>query len=253
MLRATLLGPLSTIKSQTTRRITQRNMQAQAAAGLPSELHPRAATVLTFWFGPDFPKQVPHDVHSAEARKWFFGGTAVDDEIRELFADEVGAVIGGGLTEWRTTPLGKLARIIVADQFTRNVHRGSPKAYAGDPIALQEALGMMEAGEDKQLRAIERSFAYLPLEHSESLDMQDSAVAAFEELFEDVRARSGLPEDGGAFGAVVGQFEQFKDFAVKHREVVARWGRFPGRNQALGRESTPEETRGLADGSIPKF
>ena len=132
--------------------------------------------------------------------------------------------LAGGFREWDADPRGTLARIVLLDQFTRNMFRDSPRAFAGDPLALAAARALVDSGADATLDAFERWFAYLPFEHAEDLDMQDESMRLF-----------------GALAAEVPALADTLEWARRHQVVVARFGRFPHRNAILGRVSTPEE------------
>lgn len=186
-------------------------------------LDPRAADVLDFWFGP------PDSAEFGKPRKmWFAKDAAFDAQIRNRFGALVGAALGGRLSEWDSSPRGALARILLLDQFTRNAFRDTPRAFAGDPLALPCAQALVAQGGDVLLAAVERGFAYLPFEHSEDLAMQDEALRLFERLASDAPAQASL-----------------LDWAQRHRAIVARFGRFPHRNAILGRASSAEEAEFL--------
>ncbi|MBS0319586.1 MAG: DUF924 domain-containing protein [Proteobacteria bacterium] len=176
-------------------------------------LDPAAAEVLAFWFGP-----APY----AERKEWFRKDAAFDATIRERFGALIARALAGGLGDWCVAPHGSLARVIVLDQFTRNAFRDTAEAFAGDARALATAQDALDRGFDRTLAPLERWFLYMPFEHSESLAMQDRAIALFAAL-----ADEGLP------GPL--------DWARRHRDVIARFGRFPHRNVMLGRASTAEE------------
>ena len=175
--------------------------------------------VLDFWFadGPDTQRQA-----------WFLKDRAFDEALRERFASWVLAAKQGALDNWAVTPAGALALIILLDQVTRNIHRGTAESFEGDAQALRLARQMTEVGNDQRLTSTQRIFAYLPFEHSEALPDQDRAVALFE-------AMRDLPDTATLI-----------DFAHRHRAVIARFGRFPHRNPILGRASTPSEVAYLA-------
>jgi uncharacterized protein (DUF924 family) len=176
---------------------------------------PRA--VLQFWFG-----EAPY-----QARKeWFNGGAAFDELIRERFGALVEAALGGGLeaTVWNEDPATRLAQVLVLDQFTRNIFRGTPRAFAGDAQALQFASAIVGSGADRSLHPLQRQFAYLPFEHSEDLTTQQRSVALYRALAADDPASAGV-----------------LDYALRHHDIVRRFGRFPHRNAILGRTSTAEE------------
>jgi uncharacterized protein (DUF924 family) len=136
----------------------------------------------------------------------------------------------GKLDDWAQHARGRLALILLFDQFPRNMYRDTPRAFACDPLARRLALDGIAAGADRSLRAIERVFFYLPLEHSESVELQERSVTLFTAL------AAGVP------GADRKTFAGYLDFAVRHRDVIHRFGRFPHRNHILDRDSTPEET-----------
>ena len=179
----------------------------------------QAQEVLDFWFlPPDNP------AYGQSRMEWFRKDDAFDAQIRARFGALIDAAIDGGLREWDATPYGALARLIVLDQFTRNVYRGTPRAFAGDTRALALAIALTQAGQDEQLPPMLRAFAYLPFEHAEDLAMQARAVELFQLLSQ------GQPG-----------FDGMLDYAERHQEVIARFGRFPHRNAILGRASTPQE------------
>jgi len=160
---------------------------------------------------------------------WYAGGARIDALCRERFADEVEAARGGGLDHWVEGTVGTLAYLILTDQLPRNIHRDTALAFASDARALAAARRAIDEGWDMGAPEPERQFFYLPFEHSEDLSDQDRCVALMAER---------LPE-GGAENLL---------HARAHREVIRRFGRFPTRNAALGRASTPEEERYLAEG-----
>ena len=160
--------------------------------------------------------------------EWFRKDEAFDAHIRARFGALIDAAIEGGLRAWEATPHGALARLIVLDQLTRNVYRGTPRAFAGDAQALALAVALTQAGQDRLLPPMLRAFAYLPFEHAEDLAMQARAVELFQLLSQ---AQPG--------------FDGMLDYAQRHQEVIARYGRFPHRNAILGRPSTPEEVEFL--------
>jgi uncharacterized protein (DUF924 family) len=182
--------------------------------------------ILEFWFGsnPD-EAAVPQE----KAALWWGKSAAADLEIRQRFGALLHQAAAGELCEWQAMPRGRLALILLTDQFPRSVYRGSPQAFAYDGHALAWCLGGIEERLDLRLRPIERVFFYLPLEHAESLERQQQSVKLFSELV-------GLvaPEQKETF-------EEYHNFAVRHRDIIARFGRFPHRNRILGRTSTPEE------------
>ena len=174
--------------------------------------------VLAFWFGE------PGSPDCCKPRaEWFVKSDAFDARIRERFGATVQAALDGGCEHWCDDRRGALAYLIVLDQFTRNIHRGTPAAFAGDPQALAAARRIVERGWDKACQPAQRSFCYLPFEHSESAADQQESLRLFGEL----KRETG---DGGGY-----------DWALKHQRVIERFGRFPHRNDILGRPSTEEE------------
>lgn len=157
-------------------------------------------------------------------QQWWQPTEALDAEVRERFAATHLALSRTVPPQWRADAEARLAAIIVLDQFPRNMYRASPLAFATDWIARREARLALDAGADKEISREWRLFFYLPFEHSEGLADQDLSVSLFTALAD----------------------ETYLDFAVRHRDVIARYGRFPHRNAFLGRISTPEEEAYLA-------
>ena len=176
-----------------------------------------------FWFGELDEDGLPDP---AQDRLWFTKRAETDRLITERYARLLEQAALGKLDEWATTDRGLIALIVLLDQFSRNIHRDSPEAFAADDRALALALAAIEAGRDAGLPLIHRVFLYLPLEHTEDLAVQDRCVALFESLTE---------ENDSA------RVRGFVDYAHAHRDVIAHFGRFPHRNNLLGRETTEEE------------
>ena len=172
------------------------------------EVHEKARAVLSFWFD-----EVP-------AKKRFARDEALDREVADLFGAMRDDVLANEARGWREDPETLLPAIILLDQFSRNMHRGSATAFAGDALALDLAREAIERGWDERLDPDERRpFLYMPLMHAESREVQTLSVACFKQLGN----------------------EEHLFYALEHAEVIARFGRFPSRNAALGRQSTPEE------------
>jgi uncharacterized protein (DUF924 family) len=184
------------------------------------ETHGVQREILEFWLGPEAGRTAPEE---SITRQWFGGGAALDDTLRERFGEAVEQALAGELDGWSATPTGRVALVILLDQFTRNLFRGQGRAFAGDARALSLAVAAVEAGEDAELAPAERYFLYMPFMHAEDAAAQARSVELFEAL---VRDAPGL--DG-------------RSWARRHQVVVDRFGRFPSRNAALGRETTPEE------------
>lgn len=171
-----------------------------------------AEEVLNFWF------------EDTDQAQWWRKDEAFDASLARRFADLHKRATRCELYTWRETPQGRLAEIIVLDQFSRNMFRDSALAFANDPMALALAQEAIAAGADKPLTAVERSFLYMPFMHSESAAMHEIAV----ELF----TRNGIATN--------------LDFELRHQKIITRFGRYPHRNRVLGRESTAEELEYLA-------
>lgn len=183
------------------------------------------ADILAFWFadGPDTFREA-----------WFRRDDAFDAAIRETFGAATVAAREGALDGWAQMPDSALALLVLLDQFPRNIHRGSAEAFASDAHARAIAREVvLRRRFDLALTPTERCFLYLPFEHSEAMADQDLSVALFEGLRDDPRQAA----PGGTI-----------DYAWRHRAVIARFGRFPHRNAALGRTSTAEEQAWLAAG-----
>lgn len=179
-----------------------------------------ADDVLEFWFKGD------PTLFRAE---WFRKDDAFDAAIRARFALAVEAARDGALDAWTATAEGTLALVIVLDQFSRNIHRGSYLAFAGDAHARRIARAAIEAGRDAALTRVQRTFLYLPFEHAEDMADQDLSVRLFTSIADDPQLPTVL------------------DYAERHRDVIRRFGRFPHRNAALGRTSTAAEAAYLAE------
>jgi len=188
--------------------------------------------ILDFWFA-----DCRRDPVRAEEmnERWFDGGTALDGEIQTRFAEQMKHAAGGELDEWGESPRGKLALILLLDQFPRNVHRGTARAFAQDDRAARLAIDLIKDGLE-QLAPIEQVFALMPLMHCENLERQDAGIAGFDRCVDDA---------ADAWKPIL---ERSRNFAQRHRDVIARFGRFPHRNRVLGRESTDDEARYLSDG-----
>jgi uncharacterized protein (DUF924 family) len=182
--------------------------------------------VLQFWFGDS------HDaaeVARTQESLWWGGRAETDALIRRRFAALHGAAVSGELASWERTARGRLALIILVDQFSRGLFRGRPQAFLYDVLAQEWCRNGLRQEFDLALRPIERVFFYLPLEHAESPELQARSVELYEALVAVVPAEQHE------------LFEGYADYARRHREVVQRFGRFPHRNAVLGRQSSAEE------------
>ena len=185
-----------------------------------------AATIHEFWFGAHSEDAV---VVQQRSSLWWSKNAVEDRKMEDRFGKCVEAAARHERDEWAEWPIGLLALILLTDQFPRNIYRGTPKAFAFDTLAQNWCLQGLARGMDQDLRRIERVFFYLPLEHSESLAHQEQCVALLDNLVK------GTPPDQRAL------YEGYLDFAIRHRDIIARFGRFPHRNEILGRTSTSEE------------
>ena len=174
----------------------------------------QAADVVRFW-------------REAGYKAWFAKDDAFDDSFRARFAEPHAAAVRGELSAWEATPEGALALILLLDQFPRNCFRGSPRMFASDALAVTAADRAVAAGYDLATEEGLRAFFYLPYEHAEDMALQDRCVALNQPL-------------GG----------EWLRFAEIHRDIIRRFGRFPHRNELLGRETTPEELIFLNSGGF---
>ena len=188
---------------------------------------PTPGAVLDYWIGP-----ATHDHLAANQlhKRWFKKSADTDAFIEIHFGDLLDAM-GDGLADiwYQAGPRQTLAAVIVLDQFSRNIHRGTPKAFAFDDLALKLCKAALARGDTSQLTEVERSFLLMPLEHSEALSDQDACVTAFEALASDSRP---------AFQPLI---YSSIDYAHQHRKVIEQFGRFPHRNAILGRENSAAE------------
>lgn len=193
----------------------------------------RASEVLEFWFG----ERSGGFADEAHRNQWFNGGPEFDTVCRARFSGLAAEAADGEFDQWLDEPESCLAYILLCDQIPRNIHRGTPMAFATDGPALNAARNGVERGLDAQLGFDERCFFYLPFEHSESLIDQHTAVGLFSQL------RDQTPD---GFRHLTGSYLQF---AHQHRDIIQRFGRFPHRNDVLGRKSTDAELDYLKTGS----
>lgn len=178
--------------------------------------------ILDFWFGPRGSGE-----HGTTRELWFRKDDAVDESIRVRFGSAVETALGGGFIEW-TSPRDALARVILLDQFTRNIYRQTARSFAGDAIALRTSRAAVAQRHDRTLIPVERWFLYMPFVHAEDPAAQETSL----ELFTRLADETGLSEP--------------LVWAERHAAVIRRFGRYPHRNAILGRESTAEEREFLA-------
>jgi len=191
----------------------------------------RADEILSFWFGQ---LQDSEQHYDEQRRLWFASDPAIDQDIKDRFFTDYQQAADNKLAHWQNTPRTALALILLYDQFPRNMFRGDPRAFATDQLARAVTFQVLNTTGDTQLQTIERMFIYMPLMHSEDLDHQRQSVELFQHL---ARVQPYLQ------GVV--------SYAVRHREIIERFGRFPHRNVVLGRPSTPEELDFLSQPGSP--
>jgi uncharacterized protein (DUF924 family) len=189
--------------------------------------HEKQEMIWSFWFGDD-------SLHFLKnQRLWFSKDPKFDSAIRAIFQPLLDQASTGAFDDWVHTKVGALALILLCDQFPRNAYRDDDRAFSFDHRALRATQVAIANGFDLQLSLVERYFLYLPLEHSEDLVTQDQSVRLFDEL-----VRLAKPDEAGFI-------ESARTYAVRHRDVIARFGRFPHRNEILGRSSTRDESQFL--------
>ena len=184
--------------------------------------------LLDLWFGDEADDALRA---TRQAPLWWGKSSETDTLLASLFGELARAAAEGSLAHWADAPSGRLALILLLDQLPRNIHRGTPAAFAQDPLARDLCLKGLSIGADQSLSPLARVFFYLPLEHAESREQQARSVALFEAL---ATEQAGTPAQA--------TFAGFADFARRHQVIIERFGRFPHRNDILGRTSTPEET-----------
>ncbi len=196
-----------------------------------------AQRVLDYWFsGSDL------DAPTLDSRmdRWFGSNPELDREITERFGELVCRASAGELDEWAGQPEGRLALIILLDQFRRNIYRGKPEAFARDRHALRLCIEGTMGGDHKHLTAEQRIFFFMPLQHAESLQIQEKSVSIYNALADSVS------------GTLRETFATCAHFAELHHDIIAEFGRFPHRNAVLGRENSSEEAAYLAE-QVPSF
>lgn len=188
------------------------------------------------WFGEtlDSPAAI-----AARGDWWFKADDERDAMLKSKYGELVEHCASGAMYRWLEKPEGRLAMIIALDQLPRNLFRGSPRAFAYDAYTTALCLSAVHTGQDRILKPVQRVFLYMPLQHFEDLQGQDTGIALYERL---ARENSEWP----VFR------EEFLSFARVHRDIIARFGRFPHRNRVLGRQNTPAEEQYLA-GDAPTF
>ena len=217
--------------------MSEKPVSENSSATMPDSDQARIDAILSFWFkeqelsGPQIDRRM--DI-------WFSADPVLDHEIEKEFADDVAAACDGGLDHWAADPRGRLALILLIDQFRRNIYRDTAEAFSMDKLALKLCVeGAMEK-KDVGLMPLQRVFFYMPLQHAESKKVQEKSVELYNRLAEAVSPtyRETL--------LTVAQFAEL------HKDIIDQFGRFPHRNKLLNRENTPEEDEYLANDS-PDF
>ncbi len=199
--------------------------------------NPDIQNVLEFWFCN---RELDSPQLDSRMDRWFGADDELDEKIRQEFGELIDQATAGQLDHWTQTPRGRLALIIILDQFRRNVYRGSAEAYAQDKLALKIAIEGTMASDHKQLDSVEQMFFFMPMQHSESLKIQEKSVGIFNALAETVP------------GTLHETFLAAAQFAELHRDIVAEFGRFPHRNAVLGRPNSSTEAAYLSSDN-PSF
>ncbi len=196
-------------------------------------MHDEIAEILTFWFGST---DLTAEVDAETQAMWWRGGADLDAQIIAQFGALHAQAAAGQLDHWRASLHGRLALILLLDQLSRNIHRGTPSAFAQDEAARALTLTALDLSLHHDLGLHPQTFLLMPLEHAEDLALQERSVAEFSKLA------------ASAPAAQKGTADYLLSFAVKHRDIVARFGRFPHRNPLLGREPTAGESAWLTGG-----
>lgn len=198
--------------------------------------------VLDFWFEDGIELGWPsHNM----GELWFGGSRGLDDQIREQFEPLVESALWSELVDWEEKALSRVALLILLDQFTRNIYRGEGRAFSGDHRAVTLVMEGIARGMDELLPWVARVFFYMPLMHAEDMALQDESVSCFTRLVAAAEKDETVSAD--AAKKIADKIRGNLGHAIEHRGVIVRFGRFPHRNVALGRESTEEELEYLAE------
>lgn len=189
--------------------------------------------ILDFWFGDLNEKGLPSDAHR---RIWWIKDPENDEMIKVNFGNDLNMAIKGELENWSSNHRGSLALILLLDQFSRNIYRDTAKAFSQDQIAVKLCLEGIDKSFDNKLHPVQRIFYYMPLMHSEDICNQEKSIKSF----------SNLAKQSTATEAIANMVFSSFEYALKHYEIVKRFGRYPHRNKILGRESTQEEIEFLS-------
>jgi len=212
-------------------------LSESAEATITDDDQLRIDAVIAFWFRE---KELSAPQIDQRMDIWFGEDKAFDLECKTNFLDDVAAATAGKLDHWADEPRGRLALILLLDQFRRNIYRGTAEAFSKDKAALKLCVEGAMAKTDQGLAPIERVFFYMPLQHAESKKVQAKSVELFSKLADIVSPTYRET------------FETVTQFAELHRDIIEQFGRFPHRNELLNRENTPEENEYLS-GDVPSF
>lgn len=188
--------------------------------------------ILYFWFGELNKGKICRE---DKKKLWWSKSHEMDHYIRNKYGKFIGLILSNHLSHWLQTPTGTLAYIIILDQFSRHIFRNSEKAFSQDAMALESCISGMKNGFDKKLHPIERIFFYMPLMHSEDPKLQNLSIEKYSALETEFISDPDLH--------II--LSESKGYAERHFDVIEKFSRFPHRNKALGRESTPEENEFL--------
>ncbi len=187
--------------------------------------------IITFWFGYINQVTVLNNKNPV-VKRWFAKDNDFDQQIKEKFQSDIEVADKGDYDAWKQTPKGSLALILLFDQFVRNIYRNTPKSFFYDQKALDVCLSSIEKGFDRELMFIYRVFMYMPLMHSEDIEVQKKSMVYFEQLFNESNKLKDVN---------VSYYANNLNYAKKHFEIIEMFGRYPHRNGILNRTSTPEE------------
>jgi uncharacterized protein (DUF924 family) len=187
---------------------------------------PEIRRILDFWFSDGAMDQPTID---SRMDRWFTADPVFDALIRQEFGSLVERASKGTLNNWAEDPEGRLALILLLDQFRRNIHRGTPRAFSRDPQAVKLCVEGAATGAYKKLTPLQQAFYFMPLQHAESLKIQQRSVKIYEGMLANVSE------------TLKATFATFAQFAELHHDIIAAHGRFPHRNRILGRPDTPDE------------
>jgi len=193
--------------------------------------------ILKYWFN-ELKDSQNIDKESKTVKRWFSKDERVDKEIQKKFENDLIKAKDGEYLAWEESSAGRLALVILLDQFSRNIYRGTSRMFENDPLAIELTLRSINDQMDTELQLIERKFLYMPLMHAEDLHMQEMSLRYYTELFEQVKEVNANNKS---------YYADTLDYAKKHYDIIQRFDRFPHRNAILNRETTKEEEEFLKE------